>query len=336
MELSHKIIDVYDDVEFAGMHKVASRVHKELSGFNLLSQGEVDRLHDDFFGLVCMDKKAHKVRRYPMHDRPHTWLSAQYFDKTASALPQELREKVASRLRIACNRFDIKDYPKSLETCVFQKSASKNKTYALRSEYPIDSAQEVKLAAGYFSKYASQFTDPKDRNIFASNVLNRANELNVNIQDNHKEGLEKFASTRFNPYIDHALNERKMLVSSNERSVEFLEKLATARKTASPQKVADLLYEFDKKAGVSKYWDSKIKDPYQAVMGVEKTASHRFNIGDGTMTDKDLINVLNDKKAEQYLGKAVIEAAKKNPIAIFESLPKPNKEVLYNIYKKVL
>lgn len=196
--------------------------------------------------------------------------------------------------------------------------------------YAMPDENHVKIASSYFKKYAYDLS-PQNRHMFAANVLNRAQELGVEL---HKtEHLEKWASENYNTFVNYHIEQRKGLIPADEEKTQTLDKLASLRNTASPATFANALHEFDKVAGLEKYYDTAITEPWEASMGSEKIASWSTDVDGGILTEADLQKVAQSGKLKSHFGEAFQNQFSKHAVQIFESLPTPEKVVIAQIAK---
>lgn len=343
------------------------------ASYNILDPKEHFDLPDDQFALVVLTKHANILRKFPINDEGSTWLSAQYFDMNQDKLSAIEKVAAATNIRDACLAYEIEppasvikiacDNPVSnivtegakptwFDTATrkeaqneLTKTASAeinarmelpDSAYALILEhegeiarmYAMPDENHVKIASAYFKKYAYDLS-PQNRHMFAANVLNRAQELGVELQKT--EHLEKWASDNYNKHINYHIEQRRCLVKDDRAQV--LDKLASLRHTANPDVFANALYEFDKSAGLEKYYDTSITEPWEATMGIEKKASWTADVDGGTLTEADLQKVAQSGKLKSHFGEAFQNQFAKHAVQIFESLPTPEKVVIAQIAK---
>jgi len=98
------------------------------------------------------------------------------------------------------------------------------------------------------------------------------------------------------------------------------------------------LFAFDRKNNLSQHWDSKIKDPYASVYGVEKIAEDTFTVEGETFTTSQLRAAINEHRAkfDEYLGKGIVDQLAEQPTPVYESMPAPTKEVIMNLVKGLI
>jgi hypothetical protein len=194
-------------------------------------------------------------------------------------------------------------------------------------KYAMPDAQHVKMAAAYFDKYAQDF-HPDHRRQFAASVVNRADELGVDL-DGYR-GISKWASNSWNPHVVAHIEQRKSLLPGNVKAASVLNKLAASLAESSPADVAAALETFDNATGLARYYDRGLADPYASAMG--KVAEEWSDDSDGqTLTKSDLDKAISSGKLEGYFGEAFVKQLKESPVEIYESLPAPEKLVIKQV-----
>ena len=197
-------------------------------------------------------------------------------------------------------------------------------------KYAMPDSDHVKVASAYFKKYAMSL-NPHHRNMFASSVMRRAQELNVDLGDcSH---LAKWASPNYHTHVDAHLEQRKSLIPRDEEGQAVLDKLAAQRDTADPITFAEALAEFDKQAGLDRYYDRGVTDPWASVLGIEKNASWSTEVDGDTITADDLKRVADSDKFRSHFGETFQGQFKKHAVHVFDSLPTPEKVIIKQIAK---
>ena len=113
MALVHQIIDLYDDVN-RSILKTAGAFPKHLKDSQVLTPDAKEALGTENFALVMTTKEAQVLKKFPMNDEVNTWISCQYFGKTAEQLPFVARKIAASHLKRACAVYGL-DTPAAIE-----------------------------------------------------------------------------------------------------------------------------------------------------------------------------------------------------------------------------
>ena len=114
----------------------------------------------------------------------------------------------------------------------------------------------------------------------------------------------------------------------------ILDKLAAAIEVTPPSVMAEALAEFDGNTGLDNYYDRHVADPYWSVFGpsLEETKVAEFVWEEGaercTGSDLEYLATNHRKLIEDQFGSDVADAFAKDPVAIFESMPTPQKIIL--------
>lgn len=369
MSLVGQVIDFYDD-KHATQIKEAHGLEK-FASTPLLSDEELRALPDNQFGLISITKQAHVIRKFPLNDAGHTWLANEYFARNYPKLSDVEKVAAASNIKYASQAYridpreEVLKYAMDDRVCCpvsegkqpkwFRKYAEQELTktasaeidariempdncYALVIEtesdvirkYAMPDQNHVKIASAYFDKYAMQLA-PAHRHQFANNVLRRARELDVPLAKTAH--LEKWASPHYADTVDWHLEARKSLLPRSEEKREILDKLASVRRSTDPVTFATALHEFDHEAGLDRYYDRGLTDPWNATMSHEKTSSWHDEIDGDTLTEQDLRKAAASGKIKSHFGEAFANQFKKHAIDIYSSLPTPEKVIIKQIAK---
>jgi len=111
-----------------------------------------------------------------------------------------------------------------------------------------------------------------------------------------------------------------------------LKNLLTMSEHLTPTKTAELLEEFDKRAGLDRAWGRTIKDPYLTVFeaGLVKKAGWSHRMGPDVIDEDQLRRFMSQHSdmLDGYIDQHIVSELKLYPIEIFDSLPRPAKEVI--------
>lgn len=197
----------------------------------------------------------------------------------------------------------------------------------LRGHYPVDSYEQVKLAAAYFQENWKQF-EPRDRHTYCVKLASRMEELRMEVP----EQIERYGATTYAADIEDLVRGRASLIEEEFRP--HLDLLLEKRASVSPETFAEALFELDQTTGLHFHYGSHVVDPWYATFGPshEKVASESW-VWDhlGTrIREADLKALaLNGRHlVHKSFGEKFAEEFQKSPKAFFESLPKPNQLVL--------
>lgn len=362
MSLCNQVLDLADDTN----KELLKEILKEQPLPDMVKTAQVatrevqEKLARAEFALVAFTKEGSELRKFPVNDACNTWLSCQYFEKTSHKLPARARDVAAGMLKRACAVFGVAETPKllKLERIVpgnlYHESYDMVKTaqpiaveaiapdeskhfYALEGRYAMPNPDFVKKAGQYFADHEKDFSDPLDRHSFAHNVLERAKELKVELEQ--KEILSKYAASDYGDILEIQLRMRHELLQAKPDMDEALTKVASYKKELPPVDFAKLLHTFDKKASLDKYYGGFLADAYKSTFETRFTkvaSGYSWESDDGvSVTEKELTKTFDDKydKVKGYFGQTVANELKKHGCAIFDSLPKDAKEVITKIAK---
>jgi hypothetical protein len=367
MPVAGQVVDFYDDADYGCLKKVAHATR--YGDMHVLTPEEHASLSDDSFGLIVLTKNANVVRKFPIHDEGHIYLSAQYFDQNHTKLSAVEKVTAATHIREACDAYDIEapasvakyaedgsfsnvvsegsepkwfrhvkesaaeELSKTASVEINARLSLPDEQYALVltgdgetiRKYAMPDKDHVKIASAYFKKYAMDLA-PTHRHMFAKNVMRRAVELDTDVGDfSH---LVKWASPKYNENVDAYLEQRKSLIPRDEAAQAVLDKLASQRDTADPITFAEALHMFDKQAGIDKYYDRGVTDPWASTLGIEKKANWSTEVDGDTVTSDDLMRVASSDKFRSHFGETFQGQFKKHAVSVFESLPTPEKVII--------
>lgn len=364
-KLSSVIIDVFDDVNLGDtLKKIASRLPLDVKSKPLPTIEDRNLYDDTQFALTIFTKEAQKLNKFPINSRVNTALSNEYFDLTHHKLPAEAQKTAATYIKLACERYGLnpshsvktaaekfpimtniyfengKDKPagklmakqaEKAESRYFHALVKEGIDGSITRKYAMPDKTHVEKAVEYFDKYASQFK-PEDRHQYAHNVVKRSVELGLDISS---PGIKKYAGLGYGNDMGDHISIRKKLLEDHPQYTTALDKLASYQDSTDPITFAKVLHELDKKAGLDKYYDKYLADPYLSTFGssLSKTASYVYDEDGIYLTDNDIEKVARDKYAtlKNYFGSTLADGLKKEGASAFVALPKDAKDIIARI-----
>jgi len=105
-KISSQVIDFYDDQNLL-LEILDDDAPESIKKAHIMSYEQQQEMPDDEFAVVIMTKTGQKIRKFPVNDKGHTWLSCESFKKTAHKLPHKAVEVAASNLYANCIYNDI-------------------------------------------------------------------------------------------------------------------------------------------------------------------------------------------------------------------------------------
>ena len=212
--------------------------------------------------------------------------------------------------------------------------------YALPSKqkYPIETEEQVKTAAAYFTKYLGNF-HPAERVAIASTMEKRASELGVDVDAPWMSNYSRKGDI-YSPEFDTHMRMRKQacdrmtvkIAGKDLNAGEVLQKIAGQKNVMKPNEMVDMLGEFDKTAGITGLYDKMIRDPFFTVYGSSVRPEFDKKAGLDGVDEKSLTRSIGKKavltKLAECFGNDFVEGFKKDPVAIYNSMPAPERELI--------
>jgi hypothetical protein len=201
--------------------------------------------------------------------------------------------------------------------------------FALPSQekYPLDQYEHVKQASVYFDDHYSLFS-LDDRREFAVNLAARLEELGLPVRG----ATQKYAGHEYGPHIDSELVTR--IRNYEGTGHEHAYHVLMEKKASTPPSVmVEMLAELDQHTGANAYYNRPLgfRDPFQATFGkYAKNESWSWSEGNDYVSDEMLKNLASTQwqLVQQAFGEDVRKSFQKDPIAVFSSMPDPQKVVL--------
>jgi hypothetical protein len=281
-------------------------IPKTAAGMAVNSEAEGDSAIDAFHHAMLMEEQE-EVKGEQSPSLPQMGAMKPHVDVTSQEPPKLVQEKKAQY-------------------------------YALpeRQMYPLDSYLQVKEAARYFMD-TYKFMQPADRHTYCTNLVKRASALYIYTDPL----IEKYGSATYAPEGDiQVCLEARQSNILDEKHKAVLDKLAECRIAMQPEDFALALQEFDKVACLQQHYGD-IPDAYYSTFG--KTAEkdpqkepskmdpdESIIVGNELITKRKLIEFVNnnDKHLRHRFGWDFVTELHKDPIGIFNSLPRDQKLVM--------
>lgn len=201
--------------------------------------------------------------------------------------------------------------------------------------FQMNTPELVKQAQGYFLDQYS-LMHPRFRREFAQNIVKQASEQGMHVED---ERIRSYCGEGFSGHLEGNVLARLPLIKGAEEDVEqaqtTLKNLLVLRQRGEiePEKFASVLESFDKRCGLDQAWDRHIKDPWLSTFEITKQAQWTCRMGDDVITESELQDFVRNHASSLhgYLQQHLISELQRHPIEIFDSLPRPEKEII--LYK---
>lgn len=192
---------------------------------------------------------------------------------------------------------------------------------------PLASYSMVKEASEMFTEEYLKM-QPRARHDYCVKLASRMAELDIGIPDN----IARYGATTYASDVESYVEARRPYV--HEESHEVLDMLLEKRAHVSPHVFAEALAEFDYQNDLNWHWDGKVADPWYSTFGpsMEKVAEStwRYDSTGTRISEDDLENLARNghERLCHSFGADFAKEFAKNPKAVFESLPAPNKLIL--------
>ena len=369
------ILDFYDDdtasifKEAFETSKEPDAFRKMAGSIQPRKKEDIQKLHDSQFGLVVMTKEGEARRVFPLDSPNEVWLSATYFEKTAAELPNMAQAIAAVNIahsasiqgvnispaivKVARDFPNIRtnvwnegvDFPvqtvsqEELEKLARRPEGNDPRYWGLtnggKNRYPLKNNQDVEMAEGYFNKHASAFS-PSERHEFASKILARAIDYGLGEQIASNPMIAKHAGAGFGTRVQEGMIERFEKCAELGIDPSQYTELSKHASNSKPSEFAVALETIDRRNQFDRYWDNGMDDPYSTTYGnFPKQAGSQSVEVDGHTIKESQLKSIPRKTFEATFQTTMADSFFKDPVSIFESMPKPEKRIIANMVKGV-
>lgn len=206
--------------------------------------------------------------------------------------------------------------------------------------FPLDSHDLVKAAALAFDDQVDNMTAGQ-RLVCARNICDRAEELGVSCIESTL--AYKYAGADLSPHFYSFINLRKeasahLADDELNRLIEvanfFQTKADVNDRVQGLDKVAWALEDFDRRHGLSGAWDENLPDPAYTTYGLTADPNEHLEfvvkVADFEVRAQDL-DEADWSRVEGKLDPEIVDGVRTadDKLAVFASLPAPEKEVMY-------
>jgi len=342
-------VDHYDDPSILGRLPATLRTDLTKVAADLTDQ--LDGLSDSEFALVLYapgDPPA-KHRKFACVDEGNVALSTVALLRNQTLLPQEA-VKVAAENLLRCTQ-DFGMYcPPELEKLAGTKEPSPETNLVMLDpgappplpQVKTASAPEdvgVKVAMAYFYDNEAFLTGWEKRAL-AKHIVKQAEAEEVHVPS----PFEKYASDTYAPDLFEAILMRQAMCVAADESDGAFEKAAMdtsaygrlfqSKDSLDPGAFAQNLDELDRATGL---FDSVPDAVYSTFGKVAQEPEVLFNDGINSITKGQLewLTTNRQKIIEEQFGNHLAEEMRKNPEAIFNSLPRPQKVIISRLANQI-
>jgi len=346
-KLASQVIDFYDDAEGTILKNrfpspdLLPDIIKEGA---LMDEGERSRMRDDLYALVMKDGDT-KMRKFACTDGCNTALSVVYLlDHAKDVLPAPAAKTAAQNLLKACSTYGIEAPPvltkmagalpdkviPYVDVTGYEIDTSPppvRHCLTKEAQYPIDSYDQVLTAIKFFEKHGSKL-HPSKRREFCLNLTKRAADLGVPTTD----PIQKYAASGWrDPLHVKEQIQKRMEKAGAQEARDYYRVMFTKVGALAPGVFANMLMEIDEATGLAEHWDNGLEDPFQAALRKE-AASFSYTAVQGTVDEEDLMQLKGYRTLlSKAFGEDFADEFKKNPVAVFKSLPEPEKNTIVKL-----
>jgi hypothetical protein len=222
-----------------------------------------------------------------------------------------------------------------------EKIADHVSVWALPKEqlFPLDTPGLVKMAADSFSSQVVNMTPPQLL-VAARSICSRAQDEGIEIESSL---AYKYAGARLSDHFESFLEQRKIATAHlHDQELDKLLKVAQIFNTESDlkervkglDKVAAALETFDREHGLAGHWGQWVPDPSYSTYGLtldpDEVIDVVVKVADRTVKRRDF-DEADWSLIEGKVDETVVDGLKAadDKLAAFDSLPAPEKEVIY-------
>jgi hypothetical protein len=329
------ILDQHDDLDQSLLKRIFTQgeMPSLVKQAHILSEDQLAGLPNQAFALRAM-QDGRFFRKFATVDRGTTALSVIYFLENKDHLPEEAQKFAAANLVQACDFHEMQP-PKPLVDLAgaYQPDAlidisgkrPRTKVAAPGTNVVLDSQEKVAAACQYFEdNYGNMH--PRERHLLAMPLLKAAEVHGADAS----ETLQRYGAQDYAPSLRLGFTIRDQhLDQDDEIGHGLLKELFEKASSVEPHLFAEALAEWDKGMGFDQYWDRGVPDPWFSTFGQTKIAEYVYVDGVDRVTGTALQKMaLNPILLYESFDSEIVEAFKKDPITIFESMPITHKRIM--------
>jgi hypothetical protein len=140
--------------------------------------------------------------------------------------------------------------------------------------------------------------------------------------------MARYGSLMYAPDIDAHIANRKVNLEKNAHAM--YDALMEKKAELHPEEFADLLAKADIATGINWHWGGPVSDPWFATFGGQPE-QQIFKVASGEISEEQLLEVAANGALDGVFDKDLVAGFKKDPVAIFESLPADAKQIIVNL-----
>ena len=340
--------DVVDEVLNGNLEKLAKIVEPLSENSKVAYIPSVEEQHErpeKDFALVLFHPHSGIIHKYALYTPELTELNLAYLKDKKDSLPDEMVKIAATNLVVAAKEHnldipeafnDVADSDKYVPNLVDTREINSTEyaeklsnpttpgTYAWPDEnkYPLDTEDNIKEAVAYFERYHKEFDDVNKKLEYAVNTKIASSKLDMELEGDQITKYANLSRSIFNSDFTHHINIRKSyLTGDQEEYINVYDDLLKRAEELGPVKTADVMYELDKKANITRAYGNGVEDP---IISTLSNAEGTSDMIDGVLVKKSALDGVDDGVLTTLIGNDVISELKgEDGLAVLKSLPKP-------------
>jgi hypothetical protein len=190
--------------------------------------------------------------------------------------------------------------------------------------YPLDNYEQVKTASAYFDEWSNVMT-PASKREYCCNLVKRAAELGIEVS----KTAARYGAEGYSEDVEAMLLGRKALLPVEHHGL--LDKLAEVRPLLPADVFCAALQELDEQTGLDHKWGKHVPDPYYSTYGTKMAERDELiMVGTEAVPKRAIINgaITYRESIEDTFGDALAQEFSKDPMGIFNSLPRDQKKMI--------
>ena len=340
--------DVVDEVLNGSIEKLAQIIEplsdRAKVAYIPSMEEQYERPEKDF-ALVLFHPHSGLIHKYALYTPELVELNLAYLKDKQSTLPEEVVKVAATNLIVAAKQHHVdipdtfKEWSESKEyidnavdvrninaSDYSEKIATSTKptTYAWpdQEKYPLDSEDLVKEAVSYFDRYHKEFDDIGKKLEYAVNTKIAASKFDIDVNNSAITKYATLNSAQFNADFANHVEIRQSFVHDNQdEPSQLYDDLIARAEELGPVKTAEVMYELDKQANITRAYGNGVEDP---IISTLLNDAGQTETVDGILVKHSQLKGLDEGVLTKLVGNDVIsELRGDDGLAVLKSLPKP-------------
>jgi len=189
-------------------------------------------------------------------------------------------------------------------------------------KYPLNSEETIKEAVAYFDRYHKEFDDIGKKLEYAVNTKIAASKFGLDVSENEITKYATLSRAHFNTeFANHVHIRQSFVHENNNDSSDLYNDLIARAEELGPVKTAEVMYELDKKADITRAYGQGVEDP---IISTLSGTDGEADTIDGILVKHSTLSAIDEGILTKLVGNDVISDLKgEDGLAVLKSLPKP-------------